>query len=399
MKIPKAHRITARQVDEVSFGRRLRRTRERLLQKDQYKDAKTGLESISNPEASLTTATTVEQIDAAVKARAPVIKELRRFNQDPVLNKLRRTSRHRTKRSWSRLTSDLRSKAANHTIQSLTPEERGVASVDPTTGFCTRCRKHEIGKQGHAFHHPAQCMKTTPVVRPVAFTGAAGSGVGSRLQGHFRLGGGRIREQHRQYGVVVITDEHMTSQTCNFCFSKTRPARSRRIVDGKQKVVSLGGAKECTNPVCPAFKVGYTTRPRDTQACVCIGAAGFSALDLDDCVAPHKEPPDDSLGEMEKQGQGQGEGQSRIQHEQGQGQGQNKIQHEKDEVREDVMEVQDQVMDQPEQGAAMGVDPVQLVRGPREPIRPFRSFLRPHEHQPQPLEPAPVANSQDSDQW
>ncbi|KAI8350218.1 hypothetical protein B0O80DRAFT_375681, partial [Mortierella sp. GBAus27b] len=110
------------------------------------------------------------------------------------------------------------------------------------------------------------------------FVGAAGTGIGSRFKGNFRLGGGRIREQHRQFGTVIITDEHMTSQRCCFCFTKTRPGRARRMVDGTQKIVNLHGVKECTNPTCPAFRYGYTTRPRDSQACVCIGMAGYSAL-------------------------------------------------------------------------------------------------------------------------
>ncbi|KAF9576093.1 hypothetical protein EC968_000161 [Mortierella alpina] len=375
MKLPRAHRITARQVDEVSFGRHQRRTRERLLGKDTHQDAKAALETISDPRSSLTTATTLEQVDAAVKTRTPVTRVLRRFNQDPVLVRLRRTGRHRQKRAWSRLASHLRSTAADHTTQRLTPEEQGVGSVDPATGFCSRCRKYEISKKGPAksYHHPTHCIHTTPIVRPVALTGAAGSGVGSRLQGNFRLGGGKIREQHRQYGVVVVTDEHMTSQTCSIRYNKTWPARSRRMVDGKQKVVSLGGAKECTNPLYPAFKVGYTTRPRDTQACVCIGTSGFSALKVAEPnhgVGAFNAEPDHGVGASKAE---PNHGVGAIYAEPDHGVGASKAKPSHDVGASEA---------EPDYGVGPGhEEPSHGVGTLREPISPFRSFLRPNEHQ------------------
>ncbi|KAF9571452.1 hypothetical protein EC968_000547 [Mortierella alpina] len=56
-----------------------------------YQGAKAAMTSISDPGTSLTTATTLEQVDAAIKACTPAIKVLRHFNQDPVLTRLRRT--------------------------------------------------------------------------------------------------------------------------------------------------------------------------------------------------------------------------------------------------------------------------------------------------------------------
>lgn len=80
-----------------------------------------------------------------------------------------------------------------------------------------------------------------------------------------------------------MTDEYMSSQCHSFCFKKTWPAWSQCIVDsdGTQKMINLNGTKDCYNSLCPAFKIGYTTQPCDTQACVCIGTARFSALGLD----------------------------------------------------------------------------------------------------------------------
>jgi hypothetical protein len=161
--------------------------------------------------------------------------------------------------------------------------------MDPSTGYCSECQTYEIGNcRSGRFHHPTCCIHTTPEIRYVGFIGAAGTGVGSRLKGNFRLGGGRIREQHRQFGTIVITDEYMSSQRCCYCFRKTRPGRSRRIVDsvGTQKLINLHGAKESSNSTCPAFRIGYTTRPRDTQACVYIGISGLSALRSKEPISP-----------------------------------------------------------------------------------------------------------------
>jgi hypothetical protein len=357
LKIPKAHRITAKQIDEISFGRQHRRTREQMLKKTKYQAAKAGLESISRPEVSLSTATTLEQVSAAIKTRTLVLKDLQQFNRDPALVKLRRTTRHRSNRAWARLTSNLRAMATDHTVQRLTPKERGAATVDPSTGYCTRCKTYEVNKSWSMvqYHHPTHCIHTMPEVRYVAFIGAAGTGVGSRLKGHFRLGGARIREQHRQYGTVVITDEHMSSQRCCFCFKKTRPARSRRIVDsdGTQKMINLNGAKDCCNPLCPAFKIGYVTRPRDTQACVCIGTAGFSALGLDNLEN------EVAITQMEVDAPAESD---------------------KTELKDVGAEL---VKTEEEEEEDRDSDPksTKPVDLPKEPIAPFRSFLRPHERQ------------------
>ncbi|KAI8360969.1 hypothetical protein B0O80DRAFT_374245, partial [Mortierella sp. GBAus27b] len=110
------------------------------------------------------------------------------------------------------------------------------------------------------------------------FIGDAGTAVGSRLKGHARRGGTKIRAQHSQRGVVINTNEHMTSKTCPFCFGRTTLASSRRMIDGKAKVVRINGAMQCLNPACISFKAGYSIRPRDSQGAVNIAIAGFSAL-------------------------------------------------------------------------------------------------------------------------
>ncbi|KAI8351049.1 hypothetical protein B0O80DRAFT_456980 [Mortierella sp. GBAus27b] len=91
-----------------------------------------------------------------------------------------------------------------------------------------------------------------------------------RRHGHLNNETRRV-ERHRilRFGTILITDEYMNSQWSCHCFRKTRLGRSRRIVDsvGTQKLIGLHGAKECSNSTFPAFRIGYTTRPRGTQTC------------------------------------------------------------------------------------------------------------------------------------
>jgi len=72
MRLPKAHRITVRQVEDISFGRKLRRKREHLLETDKCKNDKADLEKLSDPDASFATASTIERVQTAVKVRDSV---------------------------------------------------------------------------------------------------------------------------------------------------------------------------------------------------------------------------------------------------------------------------------------------------------------------------------------
>ncbi|KAK3825497.1 MAG: hypothetical protein J3Q66DRAFT_278143 [Benniella sp.] len=109
-------------------------------------------------------------------------------------------------------------------------------------------------------------------------TGLAGTGVGSRIGGHTRRGGKKLRHEHQQHCVVALTDEFRTSKVCVYCFHQVQQARSRRLINGEIKTVRVHGALECTNPACPSFQEGYTIKPRDPHAAVAIALAGISAL-------------------------------------------------------------------------------------------------------------------------
>ena len=88
-----------------------------------------------------------------------------------------------------------------------------------------------------------------------------------------------MREQHRRYCPVGMTDEYRPSKTCLFCLQQqVRPARSRRIKDGRITVVNVHGALEGVNPDYLSFKCGYTVKPWDEHAAVAIALAGIYLL-------------------------------------------------------------------------------------------------------------------------
>jgi hypothetical protein len=103
-------------------------------------------------------------------------------------------------------------------------------------------------------------------------------GVNSPIKGHSRRGTKKIREQHRIYGHVGLTNEYNTSKTCPYCFSKVVLHQARRIVNGKEQIVRLNGAIECVHPQCPARTIGYTTRGRDANAAANIALSGASIV-------------------------------------------------------------------------------------------------------------------------
>ncbi|ORX53487.1 hypothetical protein DM01DRAFT_1336026 [Hesseltinella vesiculosa] len=74
--------------------------------------------------------------------------------------------------------------------------------------------------------------------------GHAGTGVGSRVGGHFRLGGKWHRHISRQHTIVLVTNEARTSMTCPFC--RHRIIHPRKTVNGRSKL-NLGTSC-CTNP-------------------------------------------------------------------------------------------------------------------------------------------------------
>jgi len=102
--------------------------------------------------------------------------------------------------------------------------------------------------------------------------------INNPIKGHPRRGTRKIREQHRNYGYVGLTNEYNTSKTCPYCFSRVILHRARRIVGGVKRIVRLNGAIECVHPRCPARRIKYTTRGRDANAAANIALSGASII-------------------------------------------------------------------------------------------------------------------------
>lgn len=153
-----------------------------------------------------------------------------------------------------------------------------LAMIDED-GYCTNCQCYHVGSSlGDKYEHPTICPKDQHAYVPLFMYGAAGTGVGTRIKGTARRGGRKMREQHMRYGVVGMTNEYRSSQTCAWCFQQLRPARARREVNGQPQIVRLHGALECTNPLCVSVLEGHTIKSRDHNAALCIALAGGSTV-------------------------------------------------------------------------------------------------------------------------
>jgi hypothetical protein len=95
---------------------------------------------------------------------------------------------------------------------------------------------------------------------PILCIGTAGTGVGLRIGGHSKRGGTKMRQRHRRYIIVSMTNEHHSSQTCVFCFQQVQRPKTRKLVKGKWKPVSVNGSSLCMNPQCLAYWHGCNTR-------------------------------------------------------------------------------------------------------------------------------------------
>jgi hypothetical protein len=83
-----------------------------------------------------------------------------------------------------------------------------------------------------------------------------------------------------------MTNEHRSSQTCVFCFQQVQRPKTRKLVKGKWKSVSVNGSSLCMNPQCLAYRHGCNTRNRDTQAAFAIALAGVSRISTGQTLEP-----------------------------------------------------------------------------------------------------------------
>ena len=99
--------------------------------------------------------------------------------------------------------------------------------------------------------------------------GNAGTGVGSAIRGYDRRGGKWLPRIHKRYAETIITDEHMTSQLCVYCYFPIAHSRT------SDESVSLGTVR-CLNPNCEAFKHGRATNNRGVMSATAIGISAMT---------------------------------------------------------------------------------------------------------------------------
>ncbi|CAO3565152.1 unnamed protein product [Mortierella alpina] len=251
LKLPPSHKITAGKIDDISHSRKVAKRREARLKSNNA--ALEALQDLSRKEHALQRALSVQEVDLAQNTRRMHRQVLREFEHSKPRRKDQHHQRLRTIRTWDKVAAAERRYVMERGRQELTtpPPAPGTSPPIPRPS-------------GH--------------IMPILFIGDAGTGVGSRIKGHARRAGGKMRSRHRRYCPVAITDEFRTSKTCAYCQTQVRLARSRRVDKTKRliKTVNVNGAIECYNPDCVSVVCGYVTKPRDPHAAVNIALAGAS---------------------------------------------------------------------------------------------------------------------------
>ncbi|KAF9358967.1 hypothetical protein BGX26_000509 [Mortierella sp. AD094] len=281
--VPASNAITAKQINDLSHTQKMSKRREKRLRKPENRDVREALEKISDKTHSLSLAVTKDDINKAHQAtKGPADSEAedqphlgaaeRRYIQEEGLKE--------TQTGATDVVSGQVSEApASPSAMSQSESMPELSIMSPVDGYCQQCDSHHIANRpGEKFSHMNQCPSTMPTVLPVMLVGDAGTAVGSRIKGHAKRGGRKLRQEHMKHCPVVLTDEYRSSKTCIYCFGEVRTARARRIVNGEAKMVRINGALECVNPMCPSVKVGYTIKSRDPHSALAIALAGASAL-------------------------------------------------------------------------------------------------------------------------
>lgn len=239
------------------------------------------LEAVTNRETTMEAAVTLQDIDRSQDIRRKYREVLRMFEHSRVRTKELHTQALRTERCWKKLGSAERRYIQRHGRMSITDAPSlpagSITTVSVKNGWCDNCRTHHIpvDVERKEFKYSEICPLELPKESPIMMIGNQGTGVGLRISGHSRRGGGKMRRIHSRNAIIGMTDENLTSKTCVFCYKRLQQAYSRRIKDGKEKLVKVNGAVECTNTKCPSFQHGCSIKGRDANAAVAIALAGL----------------------------------------------------------------------------------------------------------------------------
>ncbi|KAK3815084.1 MAG: hypothetical protein J3Q66DRAFT_343783 [Benniella sp.] len=269
--------ITADLLNDVSHTKAMLVRRQRRLEDNV--GVKQAMQDVSEASKTVNLSMTMKTIDAAQAVRRNARSTLREFEWSGTQRKAKHHQQLQTTRAISKICAEERrfvQKSYNQDQESASTQSQ----LDPIDGWCQECSQHHIshGPEELKYRHPQQCPKTAPHMMPVMFIGAAGTGVGSRIGGHNRRGGTKLRKEHSRYCPVAVTDEFNTSKLCVECYQRLQYAKSSRIVKGKIQTVRVKGAQECVNPDCESVRRGHTIRARDTNSAAAIAIAGASTI-------------------------------------------------------------------------------------------------------------------------
>lgn len=293
VRIDKATRVSSKHLQEVTFTRAYMAAWQKRKATDG--DVQDHWDTIRKPENSPKAARSVQDVARVSKLRREASHPIRLAQSTNRLLNMRHTQELSKKRAKADAAARLKKTITSYALarKPYAPTNR----INASTGFCRRCHRHHppILRSGR---HPGTrlsyqvncCPRTRPQNVTVFAYGAAGSGVGSRIGGHLRWGGKWMRQELLRLGIVVaLTDEYCTSKTCVHCFQRLQLQRSRRLIGTDIKTRRVHGSVVCVNPLCPAVKAGYATRPRDSNAAVRIllSAASVMLTDAQWPLAPY----------------------------------------------------------------------------------------------------------------
>ncbi|KAI8355837.1 hypothetical protein B0O80DRAFT_448080 [Mortierella sp. GBAus27b] len=319
VQLEKATRVSARHLQEVSFTRAYMTTREKRLgpgkrkksrnrknRKDRRwnraetedttmeevdnhhegaqtpKTARDYLDVISMPANTPKAARSVQDIARISSLRREAFKPIHTVQSSACLVRLKHTQEIHKKKAKTAAAARLKKAIEAHSLARR--PSLPVSHINANNGYCRRCHLHhppilQVGKKSTRLSYQVHCPKTKPQSVTVFAHGAAGSGVGSRIGGNLRWGGKWMRQELQRLGVVVaLTDEYCTTKTCVHCLQRLKLQKSRRLIGTNIKLRTVHGSMVCTNPLCPAVRAGYATRPRDTNASVGILLSAASVM-------------------------------------------------------------------------------------------------------------------------
>ncbi|KAG9320341.1 hypothetical protein KVV02_004252, partial [Mortierella alpina] len=283
IRLPRPHRVKARNLQMVSFTKKLQGERlRRLNMRDKGKRKReTDLSDYDDNGNSDVVFKENKASDAeqAHKSSPKGSRTLQRMESSPALIRMRKSQELRKSRALAKTASSLKKSIADHSLAEFA-ESTSTPTVDPRTGFCSGCRRYHqpavhtlrrgpgLSTNQH-LAYPATCPKAKPETVTIMAYGTAGSGIGARIGGYLKWGGKWLRHQLLRLDMVVaLTDEYNTSQVCVHCFNKLQLARSSRLSGTEIKSVRIHGSVICTNTSYVAVQCSYATRPRDSNAAI-----------------------------------------------------------------------------------------------------------------------------------